>query len=205
MDEIFERFNKMFEDMAFSGFFNPRDKHLSPRDEMLRKPEDEFSAMQTPEPWYLFPFYGDFVKPDMMDRSIYEKSLPQNDAQRFEKRDIIIDDQVADSPNVGGWGSSIRSWSSSFVSRKYFGDNGQVTEVQKRVVREPDGTEVHTTIERSSDGEKKHVIYKKPDGQQFSITDNDEPQSMISSTKQFPTEKAPSGWFSALRRWYQGN
>ncbi|CAH8457245.1 unnamed protein product [Schistosoma curassoni] len=158
MDEIFEHFHKVFEDMTFSGFFTPKFRNQSPRDEMLRRPENESDYLQVPEPWIPFPFYGDLVKPDMMDRKMFSETL-------------------------------------------------EVKELQKRVVREPDGTEVHTTIERSCDGEKKHVIYMRPDGQQ-SQTANSEDLLIMDpspSMKEYQSENKSSGIFDALRRWYYGN
>lgn len=58
-------------------------------------------------------------------------------------------------------------------------------ELQKRVVREPDGTEVHTTIERSCDGEKKHVIYMRPDGQQSQTANSEGKRSLNSLSSNF--------------------
>nr|CAX70898.1 hypothetical protein [Schistosoma japonicum]CAX70899.1 hypothetical protein [Schistosoma japonicum]CAX76040.1 hypothetical protein [Schistosoma japonicum]CAX76041.1 hypothetical protein [Schistosoma japonicum]CAX76042.1 hypothetical protein [Schistosoma japonicum] len=209
MDEMFEHFHKVFDDMAFSGFFTRKSRSQSPRDEMLRQPEDESnsSTLPVPEPWMLFPFYGDLVKPDMMNRDLFNETLLQRDPLDFEKRDIIIDDQSARAPFTENSHPSVHTWISSFTSRKIIGNNGEMKELQKRVVREPDGTEVHTTIERSSDGEKKHVIYKRPDGQQLDVMNNEGIQIMeplVSPMKEHQSER-PSGIFGALRRWFYGN
>ncbi|CAH8459408.1 hypothetical protein MS3_00009823 [Schistosoma haematobium] len=174
---------------------------------MLRRPENESDYLQVPEPWMPFPFYGDLVKPDMMDRKMFSETLRQIDPPDFKKGDIIIDGQPANAPYAEKRDSSVRSWVSSFTSKKLIVNNGEVKELQKRVVREPDGTEVHTTIERSCDGEKKHVIYMRPDGQQ-SQTANSEDLLIMDpspSMKEYQSENKSSGIFDALRRWYYGN
>ncbi|CAH8457036.1 unnamed protein product [Heterobilharzia americana] len=174
MDEIFHHFQKMFDDTTFSGFFRPKLKDQSPRDEMLRIPEDEFGYLQSlnPHPWMSFDFFRDMVSPDM-DRNIPDGLLGQKNIQELEKKDIIIDDQPSYAQYIEERNPSIQSWTSYFSSKRVFGSDGKIKELQRRVVREPDGTEVHTTIEKSPDGEKKHVIYKRPDGQHLSITNSD--------------------------------
>ncbi|KAA3676659.1 uncharacterized protein DEA37_0000532 [Paragonimus westermani] len=74
MEGLFERFHKMLDEMVFSGFFEQSHREDSPRDEMLRQPENTENDLSDPEPWTPFPFYGDLVKPDMMDRDLFYDS-----------------------------------------------------------------------------------------------------------------------------------
>ncbi|VDO64317.1 unnamed protein product [Schistosoma margrebowiei] len=156
-----------------------------------------------------------------------ESKFRQIDPPDFKKGDIIIDGQPANAPYAEKRDSSVRSWVSSFTSKKLIVNNGEVRELQKRVVREADGTEVHTTIERSSDGEKKHVIYMRPDGQQSQTANSEDTRSLsililrytvlmfivdllimdpsVPSMKEYQSENKSSGILDALRRWYYGN
>ncbi|CAH8452605.1 unnamed protein product [Schistosoma turkestanicum] len=185
----------------------PNYRNQSPRDEMLLHPEDNLNSPHMLEPSMPLPLFRGLVTPHM-DKDMSSDTLQQIDPPGFRKGDIIIDDQPANGPFTEKHESPVRRWVSSFTSKQVIVNNGEVKELQKQVVREPDGTEVHTTIERSPDGEKKSVFYKRPDGQQFDVTNSEDLQIMnqrVPPTEEHYSENKYSRIFDAVRRWYHGN
>ncbi|KER33398.1 hypothetical protein T265_00713 [Opisthorchis viverrini] len=230
MDRVFERFHKMMEDMVFSGFFDREfttwhsfpllpglDAPVtdSPRDEMLREPEGESRELPDPEPWTPFPFYGDLVKPDMMDREFFTETQRRRHMPSQPKKDIILDEGApVDDLLAPGPSTQVHRWSQSFSRRMTIGPDGKVIESETRVVQEPDGTKVRTTVERSPQGERKRIVRQKPSGEE-EVEEVDTnfvspnmimpPSSPPDQSSQPTTDGKSSGIFDKIRRWFQGS
>ncbi|CAH8558122.1 unnamed protein product [Dicrocoelium dendriticum] len=213
MDDIFEHLHRMMNEMMFSGFLEPRRHAESPRDEMLREPEDDSRpGLLVPEPWMPFPFYGDLVKPDMMDRDFFNRTQRQRRRYEEDKKDVILDDNAPVDDILSPWAPpEVKKWAQSFSRRTILGPNGELTESETRIVHEPDGTQVKTTVERSPQGERRTVIRRDPSGKEeteetdfnYSVPKMIAPNPQ-SSTSQTTTNKSSPGVLEAIRRWYRG-
>ncbi|TPP63676.1 hypothetical protein FGIG_00400 [Fasciola gigantica] len=242
MDRMFEHIQRAFDEFVFSGFFDAqRDrgrlesllslilvpgKPSTPRDEMLREREDDEGQLHgehvlpVPEPWTPFPFFGDLVKPDVMDRDFFRESQWQRKQDDSARKDIILDDDapmgdiLLSQPSV-----RVRKWSQSFSRKTIIGPNGERIETETKVTHEPDGTQIHTTVEKSPRGERKRTTRRNPDGREeteesdtmFSaIEDSTSPAASSAPSDSraqmhhSDTEVQPGGIFDSIRRWFRG-
>ncbi|CAL8107027.1 unnamed protein product [Calicophoron daubneyi] len=219
MDRLFERLEEVFDDFVFSGFMPHTRRPQSPREEMLRGEENDANdphELPVPEPWTPFPFYGDLVKPDMMDRQFFDESMRRRREESEPRRDVVLDDDAPATDLTPHQRWSISKWSQSFSRKTFIGPDGQVTESETSVLQEPDGTKVQTTVERSPQGERKRIVRKKPTGEeevQESNTDFGQPRSALPEPKPSTGDQGPDatsstrslgGMLHAFKRWCRG-
>ncbi|KAA0188743.1 hypothetical protein FBUS_04487 [Fasciolopsis buskii] len=131
---MFEHIQRAFDEFVFSGFFDPpkhRGEPSSPREEMLRERVEDDSelpgehVLPVPEPWTPFPFFGDLIKPDAMDRDFFRESQWRRNQDDSARKDVILDDDAPIGDMLQSQGSpSVRKWSQSFSRRTIIGPNG---------------------------------------------------------------------------------